>query len=62
VKLRKEFYTIPEAAELLCVHPNTIRRRIKDGSLPACQRPYKWYIAAEDLKRFTAPTNVQRAK
>lgn len=66
MKLKQEVYSIEEAAKLLGVHPNTIRRRIKDGSLPASQ-PHgfagkKWFIAADSIRDFMRPTNVQRTK
>jgi excisionase family DNA binding protein len=34
-----KLYTIPEAAKLLRCHPDTIRRRIRDGSLPDRRLP-----------------------
>lgn len=66
MKLKQEVYSIEEAAELLGVHHNTIRRRIKDGSLPASQPQgfagKKWFITADAIRDFMRPTNVQRSK
>lgn len=53
----KTYYSIQEAAEILSVHPNTIRNRIKDGSLPAGRVGYQWRIAAEDLRAMLEPKN-----
>lgn len=62
MKLKQEYYSITEAAAILGVHHNTIRKRIKDGSLPASQRPYKWYISADAIRQFVTPTNQPKAK
>ena len=66
MRLKKEVYSIEEAAELLGVHHNTIRKRIKDGSLPASQpngyAGKKWFITAEAIRDFMKPTNTPRAK
>ena len=66
MRLKKEVYSIEEAAELLGVHHNTIRKRIKDGSLPASQpngyAGKKWFITAEAIQNFMKPTNTTRAK
>ena len=62
MKSKQEYFSITEAAEILGVHPNTIRKRIKDGSMPASQRPYKWYISADAIKQFVTPTNAQPAR
>jgi excisionase family DNA binding protein len=53
--LSKEFYTVEEAAALLRLHPETLRRAIRNGRLRAvklaaikgCYR-----IPAEELERF----------
>lgn len=51
------YLSIAEAAELLGVHPNTIRNHIKDGSLKAGRAGQQWRIRREALESFLAPKN-----
>lgn len=46
--------TIEEAAAYLRVHPQTIRRRLKDGTLPGAQIGRTWRVRRADLDRFLA--------
>ena len=53
--LGKEFYTVGEAAALLRVHPETLRRAIRDGRLRAVKLATvkgRYRIPAEELERF----------
>lgn len=45
-------YTIPEAAELLGVTAQTVRRYIKEGALKAQRVGRPYLISGEALKRF----------
>lgn len=56
-KKAKEYYSINEAAEILSVHPNTIRNWIRSGALPAGRAGYQWRIAEEDLRAIVEPKN-----
>ncbi len=63
MKVKQEFYTVDEAAALLGCHPNTIRNRIKDGSLPAFKvGKWVWRISGDDIKRLAAPQNVSKTR
>lgn len=63
MKTKQEYYSIEEAAKLMGVHPNTVRNRIRDGSLPASQpKGFKWFIHIDDIRDFMKPTNVSKAK
>lgn len=59
-KVKQEWYTINEAAVLLGVHPNTIRNRIKDGSLAAGRVGWEWKIHIDEIKHLTAPRKYVR--
>ena len=47
--MTKKHYSIEEAADLLGLHTNTIRRMIKRGDLPATKYGRQWRIKKEDL-------------
>ena len=51
--LDKSFYTVDQVAELMQLHPNTIRRMIKRGELPAKKYCREWRVKVEDLIQFT---------
>ncbi len=57
LNLEKPFYSINDAAEILAVHPNTIRNRIKDGSLEAGRVGWEWRISRAALLAFVGPQN-----
>lgn len=43
------YLTIPEAAARLGVSPDTIRRRIESGALPAWKFARKWRLLESDV-------------
>jgi excisionase family DNA binding protein len=47
-------YTAPEAAKLLRLHINTVRKYIKDGKIKAFKYAdnSRWRIASEELEKF----------
>lgn len=49
VKLKDQYYTIYEVADILKVHHNTIRRAIKNGRLKALKFGSEWRIKREDI-------------
>jgi len=57
--MEKKVLTIKEAAEMLNVHADTIRRAIKSGSLKAFQlnKAGNWRIPIEELERFMRGDN-----
>lgn len=52
IKLKDQYYTIYESAEILKVHHNTIRRAIKSGRLPATKFGKDWRIKREDISDY----------
>jgi excisionase family DNA binding protein len=60
----KRRLTVREAATLLGVHPNTVRNRIKDGSLEAekvlTERGPTWMIDPDSLTTNTPPSASQQ--
>lgn len=58
--IKQQWFTINEAAELLGVHPNTIRNRIKDGTLEAGRVGWEWKISIDAIKDLTAPRKYVR--
>lgn len=49
VELTQIYYNIDEAAAILGVHRNTIKNRIKDGSLKANKLGKLWKIPKDSL-------------
>lgn len=54
--LKKQTYTIREAAEYLSVSDDTIRRLVKRGVLRRSLAVRKILISAEDVENFIAKT------
>ena len=48
-KLKDQYYTIYEVAEILKVHHTTIRRAIRENRLPAIKIGTEWRIKKEDI-------------
>ena len=48
-RLTKPFYSIYEVADLMNVHPNTVRNHIKAGILTAGKVGHQWRISRDDL-------------
>ena len=51
-KLKDQYYTIYEVAEILKVHHNTIRRAINDNRLKASKIGTKCLIKKEDISNL----------
>ena len=62
MNLEKPYYSIYEAAEILGVHHNTIRNRIKDGRLQAGRVGWDWRISKGALLDFMAPQNAPKTE
>lgn len=50
--LFEDYLDIIEASRVLSVHPNTVRRLIKQGQLPATQFAGKYLIERAKLEMF----------
>ena len=49
------YYTLEEAASLLKLHPQTLRRWIREGKLPAKRFGKQFRLRSEDLERAAQP-------
>lgn len=49
MNLKKPYFSIYEAADVLCVHERTIRNHIKSGDLKAGKIGRQWRISREAL-------------
>lgn len=52
VKLKDQYYSIYEVADILKLHHNTIRRAIKDKRLKATKFGTKWLIKKDDISNL----------
>lgn len=50
--MTKTTFTLPEAAALLTCHAATLRRAIKNGTLPAARLGREYRISRTDLQAF----------
>lgn len=52
LKLKDQYYTIYEVADILKVHHHTIRRAIKENRLKATKIGREWRIKKEDISNL----------
>lgn len=50
--MEKIIARISEAAEMLCTSPNTIKRILEEGKLPAYREGRCWSIPVTAIKRY----------
>jgi len=55
------YVSVNQAAQELSVHPETVRRLLRQGTLEGSKAGTIWFIAKEDLDRFKA-TYESRSK
>lgn len=55
----RPFYTVPEAAELLRVHENTLYRLIRAGKVEHYKIGVQIRITASELERLKVPVNSE---
>ena len=48
------YVDVPQAARELSVHPETVRRLLRQGVLPGSKAGTLWFIAKQDLRQFKA--------
>lgn len=48
------YVSVPQAARQLAVHPETVRRLLRQGVLPGSKVGTLWFITKEDLHSFKA--------
>jgi excisionase family DNA binding protein len=54
-----ERLTVEEVAAITRESAFTIRKRCRDGVLPAAKHGRSWWILRDDLKLYMRPTNTQ---
>ena len=52
LKLKDQYYTIYEVADILKVHHHTIRRAIKEDRLKAIKIGREWRVKKEDITNY----------
>lgn len=50
--MEREAYTIKEAADVLGVSPQTVRRRLKSGKMKGAKVGHEYRISRADLEEF----------
>lgn len=53
-----KYYTVDEIAEMIKIHPKTLRRYIREGRLKASKVGKSWRISGHDLSTFTEGGSV----
>jgi excisionase family DNA binding protein len=56
------YYTLGEAARMLKLHPQTLRRWIRQGKLPARRFGRQFRLCPEDIERAAQPTSAEDAE
>src|SRR5262245_54798328 len=56
------YYTLEEAAQILKLHPQTLRRWIRQGKLPARRFGKQFRLRPEDLERAAQPALSEEAE
>jgi len=51
--------TVEEVAELLQVHPDSVRRMMRQGRLPAVKIGWRWYVRRDVLDAMTRGERVE---
>ncbi len=54
------YVTVADAAKVLGVHPETVKRLCRAGRIPAEKVHNTWLIAKKDLSRFAASYDEPR--
>lgn len=48
-----ELLTVEEVSELLQVHPDSVRRMMRQGRLPAVKVGWRWYVRRAEFLAMT---------
>ena len=48
-----ELLTVEEVAEILRIHPDSARRMMRNGTLPAVKIGLRWYVRRADFLAMT---------
>jgi excisionase family DNA binding protein len=58
----ENYQDVLEASKLLYIHPETIKRLIREGKLPATKFSNKWLIEREHLLSFAKTYKRQKRR
>ena len=58
----ESYHTLEDAAKILKLHPQTLRRWIRQGKLPARRFGKQFRLRLEDIERAAQPTLPQEAE
>lgn len=53
-----ELLTVEEVSELLQVHPDSVRRMMRQGRLPAVKVGWRWYVRRAEFLAMTRADKV----
>lgn len=56
-----DLLSVEQVAEMLGMHPRTVRRLLREGKLTGTKVGGEWRITADSLKRHLTPESVQQA-
>ncbi|MDF2630346.1 MAG: binding protein excisionase family [Symbiobacteriaceae bacterium] len=56
-----DLLSVDQVAEMLGMHPRTVRRLLREGKLTGSKVGGEWRITAESLKRHVVPDGVKQA-
>ena len=54
-----ELLTVEEVSELLQVHPDSVRRMMRQGRLPAVKIGWRWYVRRAEFLAMTRADKVE---
>ena len=54
-----ELLTVEEVAELLQCHPDSVRRMMRQGRLPAVKVGWRWYVRRAEFLAMTRAESVK---
>lgn len=57
-----DLLSVPQAAKQMSLNPETVRRHIRGGTLPAVKIGQQWFITKEDRDAFLASYDRKTGK
>ena len=55
-------YDVGELSEMLKIQDRTIRKLLREGTLPGRKLARKWYISEDSLKEYFSQTETDKQK
>jgi len=60
IYMKKNYFTVEEAAERLLCTPETIRRYIRQGKINATKIIRRWYISEDELTAYVTGETTEK--